>query len=126
MFGITPAFALLKVALDGGTRPGDTLQILPLALAQPPDPRSITSHSVLWGHPSLTHRVGFFRGIEWGIHSQKIISGTELQFFFFFLRKYAFQMKNNKIHTLGIHKFIVLIMCNVICLHIHLCFEGHQ
>ena len=28
----------LKVALDGGTRPGDTLQILPLALAQPPKP----------------------------------------------------------------------------------------
>ena len=52
----------LKVALDGGTRPGDTLQILPLALAQPPDPRSITSHSVLRGHPSLTHRVGFFQG----------------------------------------------------------------
>ena len=62
----------LKVALDGGTRPGDTLQILSLALAQPPTPRSITSHSVLRGHPSLTHRVGFFRGI----HSQKIIIGT--------------------------------------------------
>ena len=52
----------LKVALDGGTRPGDTLQILPLALAQPPNPRSFTSHSVLRGHPSLTHRVGFFQG----------------------------------------------------------------
>ena len=34
---------MLKVALDGGTRPGDTLQIFPLALAQPPNPRSITS-----------------------------------------------------------------------------------
>ena len=65
---------LIKVALDGGTRPGDTLQILPLALAQPPNPRSIASHSVLRGHPSLTHRVGFF----WGIHSQKIIIGTAL------------------------------------------------
>ena len=60
----------------GGTRPGDTLQILPLALAQPPNPRSITSHSVLMGHPSLTHRVGFFRGI----HSQKIIIGTAICF----------------------------------------------
>ena len=78
----------LKVALDGGTRPGDTLQILPLALAQPPNPRSITSHSVLRGHPSLTHRVGFFRGI----HSQKIIIGNAICF----LRKYAFQMKNVK------------------------------
>ena len=29
---------VLKVALDGGTRPGDTLQILPLALEQPPNP----------------------------------------------------------------------------------------
>ena len=55
-----------KVALDGGTRPGDTIQILPLAQAQPPNPRSITSHSVLRGHPSLTHRVVFFRGIQWG------------------------------------------------------------
>ena len=71
----------LKVALDGGTWPGDTLQILPLALAQPPNPRSITSHSVLRGHPSLTHRVGFFRGIQWGIHSQKIIIGTAICFF---------------------------------------------
>ena len=70
----------VKVALDGGTRPGDTLQILPLALAQPPNPRSITSHSVLRGHPSLTHRVGFSRGI----HSQKIIIGTAICF----LRKY--------------------------------------
>ena len=70
---------LLKVALDGGTRHGDTLQIL--ALAQPPNPRSITSHSVLRGHPSLTHRVGFFRGIQWGIHSQKIIIGTAICFF---------------------------------------------
>ena len=81
----------LKVALDGGTRPGDTLQILPLALAQPLNPRSITSHSVLRRHPSLTHRIGFFRGI----HSQKIIIGTAICFF---LRKYAFQMKNIK-HT---------------------------
>ena len=80
------------MALDGGTRPGDTLQILPLALAQPPNPRSITSHSVFRGHPSLTHRVGFFRGIQWGIHSQKIIIGTAICF----LRKYAFQMKNIK------------------------------
>ena len=43
------------MALDEGTRPGDTLQILPLALAQPPNPRSITSHSVLKEHPSLIH-----------------------------------------------------------------------
>ena len=71
----------LKVALDGGTRPGDTLQILPIAVAQPPNPRSITSHSVLRGHPSLTHCVGFFRGIQWGIHSQKIIIGTSILFF---------------------------------------------
>ena len=89
------ALSSVKVALDGGTRPGDTFQILPLALAQPPNPRSITSHSVLRGHPSLTHRVGFFRGIQWGIHSQKIIIGTAICFF---LRKYAFQMKNIK-HT---------------------------
>ena len=74
----------VNVALDGGTRPGDTLQILPLALAQPPNPRSITYHSVLRGHPSLTHRVGFSRGIQWGIHSQKIIIGTAICF----LRKY--------------------------------------
>ena len=67
----------VKVALDGGTQPGDTHQILPLALAQPPNPRSITSHSVLRGHPSLTYRVGFFRGI----HSQKIIIGTAIWFF---------------------------------------------
>ena len=72
--------SLLKVVLDGGTRPGDTLQILPLALAQPPNPRSITSHTVLRGHPSLTNRVGFFRGIQWGIHSQKIIIGTAIFF----------------------------------------------
>ena len=72
---------MVKVALDGGTRPGDTLQILPLVLAQPPNPRSITSHSVLRGHPSLTHRVGFFRGIQWGIHSQKIIIGNTICFF---------------------------------------------
>ena len=71
---------ILKVALDGGTWPGDTLQILPLALAQPPNPRSIISHSELRGHPSLTHRVGFFRGIQWSIHSQKIIIRTA--FFF--------------------------------------------
>ena len=71
----------VKVALDGGTRPGDTLQILPLALAQPQNPRSITSHSVLRGHPSLTHRVVFFRGIQWGIHSRKIIIGTAICFF---------------------------------------------
>ena len=96
----------LKVALDGGTRPGDTLQILPLALVQPPNPRSITSHSVLRGHPSLTHRVGIFRGIQWGIHSQKIINGTA----FCFLRKYAFQMKNTKhTHYIYIYKFIVFI-----------------
>ena len=81
------------MALDGGTRPGDTLQILPLALAQPPNPRPITSHSVLRGHPSLTHRIEFFRGIQWGIHWQKKIIGTD-----FFFRKYAFQMKNIK-HT---------------------------
>ena len=75
------SFYHVKVALDGGTRPGDTLQILPPALAQPPNPRSITSHSVLRGHPSLTHRVGFFRGIQWGIHSQKIIIGNAICFF---------------------------------------------
>ena len=72
---------MVKVTLDGGTRPGDTLQILPLALAQPPNPRTISSHSVLREHPSLTHRVGFFRGIQWGIHSQKIIIGTAICFF---------------------------------------------
>ena len=68
----------VKVTLDGGTRPGDTLQILPLALAQPPNPRSITSYSLLRRHPSLTNRVGFFRVIQWGIHSQKIIIGTAI------------------------------------------------
>ena len=103
-----PKNTLVKVALDGGTRPGDTLQILPIALAQPPNPRSITSHSVLRGHPSLTHRVGFFRGIQWGIHSQKIINGSAICF----LRKYAFQMKNIK-HThylyVCVYKFIVFI-----------------
>ena len=53
----------VKVALDGGTRPGDTIQILPFALAQPPNPRTITSHSVLRRHPSLTHRVFFLEYI---------------------------------------------------------------
>ena len=52
----------------------------PSRIAQPPNPRSITSHSVLRGHPSLTNRVGFFRGIQWGIHSQKIIIGTAIFF----------------------------------------------
>ena len=96
----------LKVALDGGTRPGDTLQILPLALAQPPNPRSITSHSVLRVHPSLTYQVGFFRGIQWGIHSQKIINGTAICF----LRKYAFQIKNIK-HTHYIYIYIYICVC---------------
>ena len=98
----------VKVALDGGTRPGDTFQILPLALAQPPNPCSITSHSVLRGHPSLTHRVGFFRGIQWGIHSQKIIIGTAICFF----KKICISDEKYQIHTLDIYKFIVLIMCN--------------
>ena len=75
-----PFKSFLKVALDGRTRPGDTLQILPLALAPPNKPSALlgltTSHSVLRGHPSLTHRVGFFRGI----HSQKIIIGTAIFF----------------------------------------------
>ena len=105
----------LKVALDGGTRPGDTLQIL--ALEQPPNPRSITSHSVLRGHPSLTHRVGFFRGIQWGIHSQKIIIGTAI-----FFRKYSFQMKNIKhthIHNIYINLLYSLCVINI-CLHYHL------
>ena len=110
----------LKVALDGGTRPIDTLQILPLALAQPPNPRSITSYSVLRGHPSLTHRVGFFRGIQWSIYSQKIINGTA----FCFLRKYAFQMKNIKhTHYIYIYKFIVFIryvQLLYVAMHIHL------
>ena len=79
--GRVPPSKATKMALDGGTRLGDTLQILPLALPQPPNPRSITSHSVLRGHPSLTHRVVFFRGIQWGIHSQKIIIGTAICFF---------------------------------------------
>ena len=101
---------LLKVALDGGTRPGDTLQILPLALAQPPNPRSITSHSLLRGHPSLTHRVGFFRGIQWGIHSQKIIIGTVI----FFKENMHFRWKILNTHTMYIYiyKFIIFIMCN--------------
>ena len=96
----------IKVALDGGTRPGDTLQILPLALAQPPSPCTITSHSVLRGHPSLTHRVGFFRGIQRGIHSQKIIIGTAIFF------KIRISDEKYEIHKLDIYKFIVLIMCN--------------
>ena len=102
------------VALDGGTRPGDTLQILPLALAQPPNPRSITSHSELRGHPSLTHRVGFFRGIQWGIHSQKIIIGTAICF----LRKYAFPIENIKLaHTIYIYINLLysLAMCKQQC-----------
>ena len=91
----------LKVALDGGTRPGDTLQILPLALAQPPNPRSITSHSVLGGHPALTHRDGFFNGIQWVIHSQKIIIGT------------AFFSENKAMHfRWNINLFNSLGMCN--------------
>ena len=100
----------LKVVLDGGTRPGDTLQILPLALAQPPNPRSITSHTVLRGHPSLTNRVGFFRGIQWGIHSQKIIIGTAI----FFKENMHSRWKILNTHTLyiNIYKFIVFIMCN--------------
>ena len=116
----------VKVALDGGTRPGDTLQILPLALAQPPKPRSITSHSVLMGHPSLTHQVGFFRGIQWGIHSQKIIIGTAICF----LRKYMpFRCKILNTYTIYIYiyiyvyKFIVFIMCNYymyLCIFIYI------
>ena len=107
---------LLKVALDGGTRPGDTLQILPLALAQPPNPRSITSHSVLRGHPSLTHRVVFFRGIQWGIHSRKIIIGTAI-----FFKKICISDEKHEIRTLDIYKFIVLIMCNYnVCIFIYI------
>ena len=69
---------IFKGVLDGGTQPRDTLQIFPLAHAQPPNPRSNTSHSVFRGHLSLTHCVGFFMVIQWGIHSQKIIIGTEI------------------------------------------------
>ena len=114
------------MALDGGTRPGDTLQILPLALAQPPNPRSIVSHSVLNGHPSLTHPVGFFRGILWGIDTQKIIIGTAICF----LIKYAFQMKKIKhTHYIYIYKYkyiykyinLLCSLCVIIkCMHIHL------
>ena len=83
--------------------------ILGLLKRNPQTPCSITSHSVLRGHPSLTHQVGFFRGIQWGIRSQKIILGTAICF----LRKYAFRMKNPKhTHTHYIYKFIVFIMCN--------------
>ena len=34
---------MLNVALDGGTRPRDTLQIIPLALAQPLLPPTLCS-----------------------------------------------------------------------------------
>ena len=102
----------LKVALDGGTRPGDTLQILPLALAQPPNPRSVTFHSVLRGHPSLTHRVGFYQGHSVG-HSFTKDDNWNCYLFFFFLRKYAIQIKNIKhTHYIYIYKFILFIMCN--------------
>ena len=99
----------LKVALDGGTRHGDTLQILPLALAQPPNPRFITSHSVLRGHPSLTHRVGFFRGIQWGIHGAAII---------FFKENMHFRRKISNTHTIYIYINLLYSLCVIIiCSH---------
>ena len=54
---------MLKVALDGGTRPGATLQILPLALAQSPNPRSITSITLCSGDTRLSPtELVFFQG----------------------------------------------------------------
>ena len=103
----------VKVALDGGTRPGDTLQILPLALAQPPNPRSITSHSVLRGHPSLTNRVGFFRGIHWGIHSQKIIIRTAICFF----KKMCISDEKYWTHTLYIILYVCVCVYIIYCIH---------
>ena len=99
----------LKVALDGGTRPGDTLQILPLALAQPPNSRSITSpQGTPFTHPPnwlfQGHSVGhsFTKDNNWNCN-------------LFFLRKYAFQMKNIK-HTLYIYMHINLLysLCVII------------
>ena len=112
----------IKVALDGGTRPGDTLQILPLALAQPPNPRSITSHSVLRGHPSHTHRVFFFQGHSVG-HSFAKDNKWNCNLFF---RKIC--ISDEKIintHIIYIYMYINLLyslgMCNLCNYYMYLC-----
>ena len=63
---LSKSIFFLKGILHGGTLPGDTLQIFPLAQVEPPNPSSITSL-----YYSLTHCVGFFRGIQFCARTTK-------------------------------------------------------
>ena len=104
-FSIGPLVA--KGGFRRGTRPGDTLQILPLGSSATPKPPLYYLPLCAQGTPFSNPPSWFFQGHSVG-HSFTKDNNWNCNIF---KRKYAFQMKNIKhTHYMYIYTFIVFIM----------------